>query len=59
MGESTPRALKAYGRPLETVTSLKYLGRIMTASDDDCTAVVGNLRKARKIWASLSRILGR
>ena len=29
------------------------------ASDDDWTEVVGNLQKERKIWARLSRILGR
>ena len=31
----------------------------MTAKDDDCPAVVGNLRKAQKSWARLTRILGR
>ena len=40
-----------------TVTSFKYLGQILTASDDDWPAVVGNLRKARKSWTCLSRFL--
>ena len=31
----------------------------MTKEDDDCPAVVGNLRKARKSWERLARILGR
>ena len=31
----------------------------MAASDEDCPAVVGNLYKARKIWACLLRIMGR
>ena len=30
----------------------------MTASDDDWVELVGNLSKARKKWAQLSRILG-
>ena len=29
----------------------------MTASDDGCLAVAGNLRKARKSWARLLTIL--
>ena len=31
----------------------------MTVSDEDLPEFVGNLRKERKIWARLSRILGR
>ena len=31
----------------------------MTAGDDDWPAVAGNLKKARKSWGRLSRILGR
>ena len=46
--ESTERAFDAYGAPLENVKSFKYLGRVMTAGDDDWHAVVGNLCKARK-----------
>ena len=33
--DSTERAFEAYGKPLETVTTFKYLGRVMTAGDDD------------------------
>ena len=33
--ESTEMAFEAYGKPLEAVPSFKYLGRIMTAGDDD------------------------
>ena len=40
------------------VKSFKYLGLIITASDDYWPAVVGNLRKSRKIWERLLRILG-
>ena len=57
--ESTERAFEAYGDPLENMTEFKYLGRFMTAVDDDWPALVGNLRKARKSWGRLSRILSR
>ena len=58
MRERAERAFQAYDRPLTTVASFKYLGRVLTAAYDDCTAVVGNLRKARKIWAQMARIMG-
>ena len=38
--ESEERAFQAYISPLETVTSFKYLGRFLTAADDDCPEVV-------------------
>ena len=56
--ESADRDLPAYGRPLVTVTSFKYLGWVLTAADDNWPEVVENLCKARKIWARLARILG-
>ena len=37
----------AYGTPLTPVPSFEYLGRVMSASDDEWTAVVRNLRKSR------------
>ena len=55
--ESAERAFQAYGRTLEMVTSFKYLGPVLTGEEDDWTAVVGNLRKARNFWARLARIL--
>ena len=33
--DSTERAFESYGKALETVSSFKYLGRVMTAGDDD------------------------
>ena len=57
--ESTGRSFEAYGKPIEAVSSFKYLGRIMTAGDNDWPAVVVNLVKARKIWGRLTRILSR
>ena len=39
--------------------AFKYLGRVITAGDDDWPVLVGNLQKARKSWGRLSRILSR
>ena len=33
--DSTERAFEAYGKPLETVTTFKYLGRVMMEGDVD------------------------
>ena len=52
-------AFQAYGRPLETVLSFKYLGLPLTATDNYWTEIITNLQKARNIWARLSIILGR
>ena len=40
------------------VTSFKYLGQGLMAGYDDWPAVVGNLKKVRKSWDLLTRILG-
>ena len=50
---------EAYEAQIESVTEFKYLGRILTATDYDWLAVVGNLRKSRRSWRRLSRVLGR
>ena len=52
-------AFDAYGKQLEAVHSFKYLGRIMTAGDDNWPAVAGHLVKAQKSWGRLTRILSR
>ena len=57
--ENSERAFEACGAPMESVTELKYLGIILTATEDNWPAVVGNLRKARRSWGRLSRVLGR
>ena len=51
-------AFQAYGRPLVAVSEFKYLGRVLTDSDDNWTTVVGNLRKAWKQWERMSCVLG-
>ena len=48
MRENSERAFESYGALIESVTEFRYLGRILTATDDDWPAVVGNLRKAKK-----------
>ena len=57
--DSTERAFEAYRKPLETVANFKYLGRVMTAGDEDWPAVAGNLVKARRSWGRLSMIFSR
>ena len=59
MRESAERAFQAYGRPIKTVTLFKYLGRVMTESDNIWPEVVGYPQKSRKIWSWTTRILRR
>ena len=49
----------AYGRPLKMVNSLKYLGRVILATDDDWLAAMKNLSRSRKVWGRMPRILSR
>ena len=44
---------------MEAVTEFRYLGRILTATDDDRTAVARNIQKAWRSWGRLARVLGR
>ena len=52
-------AFEVYGKQIKSVPRFTYLGRVMTAGDDDWTAVAGNLEKARKRWGRLQGILRR
>ena len=45
----TARAFRAYERPLEMVTSFKYLGRVISATDDNCLVVVRNLARENTV----------
>ena len=40
-------------------SSFRYLGWNLTAVDDDWPAVIKNLWKEQKMWACISRVLGR
>ena len=55
--ENSDRAFEAYGAPIESVSEFKYLGRILTETDDDWPSVVGNLRKAKQSWGRVSRVI--
>ena len=44
---------------IESVTAFKYLGIILTATDEKWSAVVVNLGDARRSWGRLSRMLNR
>ena len=57
--ENLGRAFKAYGEPMDAVLEFKYLGRILTATDNDWPVVAGNIKKARQSWGQLDRVLGR
>ena len=43
--------------PLERVEVFKYLGRLIAGDDADTQAMRLNLRKARGVWARVSRVL--
>ena len=59
MDTTSEKAFHAYGTKVRAVTEFKYLGRVLTHTDDDWPAVAGNIRKARARWGWLARILGR
>ena len=48
---------RVYDRPLGTVFSFKYLGRLPTATYDNWTAFIANIQKAKKNWSCLDWIL--
>ena len=47
----------AYGRPLKMVTSVRYLGQVILAADNDWPEVVRNLSRARAVCKRTTRIL--
>ena len=55
----TVTTLWDYERPLEKVSSFKYLERLLTATGENWTVVITNIQKARKSWSRLARSLGR
>ena len=57
--ENSERAFKAYREPMEVMLEFRYLGRLLTATDDDWPAVAGNIKKARRSWGRLARVIGR
>ena len=55
--DALEKAFTAYGEELERVEVFKYLGRLIAMDDNDGQAAHNNLRKARKCWGRLSRVL--
>jgi hypothetical protein len=51
------KTFTAYGDELERVEVFKYLGRLLAYDDNDSQAMRSNLKKARKSWAQVSRVL--
>jgi hypothetical protein len=51
------QSFMAYGDELERVEVFKYLGWLLAYNDNDTQAMRGNLKKARKSWGRVSRIL--
>ena len=49
----------ALGEEIENVPSFRYLGRPLSSTDNDWTAILSNLAKARKRWARVSVVLRR
>ena len=47
----------AYGEELQRVKVFKYLRCLMAHDDNNIRAVKANLRKARKCWACVSKML--
>ena len=58
MRENSERAFHAYGKQMKAVMEFCYLGRLLTATDDDWPTVAGNIWKARVSWGRLARVLG-
>ena len=57
--ENSERAFHAYRKLMEAVSEFLYLGRLLTATDDDWPEVAGNIQKAQVSWGRLARVLGR
>ena len=51
------QSFSAYGEELERVEVFKYLGRLLAYDDNDAQAVRDNIKKARKCWRRVSRVL--
>jgi hypothetical protein len=49
----------AYGDPLGRVDIFRYLGRLLSSTDNDWPDVQKNIVKARKRWAQISKLLVR
>ena len=48
-----------YGHELERVREFEYLGRILREDDDDSKTIVNQIKKARRKWNAIGKILKR
>ena len=55
----TSRAFSAYGLPLDMVTSFQYLGKVISAADDNSPAVFRNFSRASAVWKRITILLSR
>ena len=55
----TAMDFSACGRPLEMVTSFKYIGQVILGMDNNLTVVVGKLTRVKNVWSRMLRILSR
>ncbi len=55
--EAQEKRFTARGEELEQVEVFKYLGRLLSHDNNDDLAIWANVRKARKCWARVSRVL--
>ena len=44
---------------MDAVSEFRYLGRLLTAKDNDWSVVAGNFRRARVSWGRLAWVMGR
>ena len=57
--DSQSTSFNIRGEEIELVSSFEYLGRQLTETDDDVTAIHTNIAKARTQWGKVVRILAR
>ena len=56
---STTTTCTQHNLHVSFTTDFQYLGRLLTATDDDWPAVAGNIKKSQGVWGRLARVLGR
>ena len=57
--KQTGMVFSFYGTPLTAVSLLRYLGRMLSSSNNDWPEVEWNLWRERGKWGRLAKILGR
>ena len=47
------------GQPIERVRKFRYLGRILSERDDDTLSIEDQLKRAKRRWGRISKVLKR